>query len=102
MVLLHLPKVDVVVDVFDEMDQGKNIDFFFLQPLLKLAHWRPIHVKILLTSGPVLDIERARRMEVVLRLKLEERMADVGIASYIRYQANRSESCLSKALSMQL
>lgn len=87
--LAHLPRAYIVVDALDEMNQGPEMDAF-LQTLTKLSQWRPSRLKVLITSRPVSSVERALRLEKVLRLKLEEHMVDLDIAAYVKYRLDTS------------
>ncbi|KAJ4361759.1 hypothetical protein N0V83_010699 [Neocucurbitaria cava] len=73
-------KVFCVADALDEMDQGNDE---FLQALASLGQWKPDKVKLLMTSRPVPSIEVPLRQADMLRLRLEERLVDTDISSFV-------------------
>ncbi|KAF7550768.1 hypothetical protein G7046_g7911 [Stylonectria norvegica] len=80
--LAQLPLVYCVADALDEMDQG-NADF--ISSIVDLAHWRPSHIKVLMTSRPVAAVETPMRQKKYIDIRLEERLVDIDIATYVRF-----------------
>jgi len=79
--LSRLPaKAVCVADALDEMDGG-NDDF--LRALALFGQWKPHKVKLLITSRPVPSVEVPLRHANMLRIRLDEDMVDVDIASYV-------------------
>ena len=69
-----------IADALDEMDQGNDE---FLESLSKFADCMPSKVKVIMTSRPIPAIETSLRKINLLRLRLEERMVDTDISSYV-------------------
>jgi ankyrin repeat protein len=90
--LVYLPKVYCVVDALDEMDSGNEA---FLQALAEFGKWRPSQVKVVMTSRPVTSVELPLRRESILQIRLEEKLVDRDIASYVAHRLNRSPKQLS-------
>ncbi|KAK7430675.1 hypothetical protein QQZ08_002719 [Neonectria magnoliae] len=80
-------KVFCVVDALDEMDRENDT---FLKALGSLGQWRPGTVKVLLASRPVPSLEGPLRMTPCLHLRLQERMVDIDIATYVQFALYRS------------
>ncbi|KAK4188935.1 ankyrin-2 [Podospora australis] len=74
-------RVYLVADALDEMDRG-NDDF--LQDLGMLGSWKPEKVKVLITSRPVTTVEEPLCRVSALHVRLEERLVDVDIATFVR------------------
>lgn len=88
MALADLPdKVFCVGDALDEMDRGHDV---FLQDLGTLGQWRPGKVKVLITSRPVPSVEMPLRNVPCLHLRLEERLVDLDISTYVRFALSTS------------
>ena len=87
--LSHLPKVYILVDALDEMDQGRDTEDF-LHNLSHLAHQRPSRVKVMMTSRPDANLERALRLEIMLRLRLDEGLIDADIEAYVSSRLTKS------------
>ncbi|KAF4963551.1 hypothetical protein FSARC_8421 [Fusarium sarcochroum] len=80
--LESIPRVYCVVDALDEMDDG-NSDF--ITQLADLGQWRPSSVKVLLTSRPTANVEVAMRGANFLDVRMEEKLVDVDISTYVRH-----------------
>ncbi|KAF4975155.1 hypothetical protein FZEAL_8032 [Fusarium zealandicum] len=80
--LASIPLTYCVVDALDEMDQG-NEDF--IRSLAELGHWRPSTVKVLMTSRPVASVEMPMRRIDYVEVRMEERLVDIDIATYVRH-----------------
>ena len=80
--LAHLPRVYLVADALDEMGRGNDE---CLKALARLGLWRPGQVKVLLTSRPVNTVEAPLREFPMLRIRLEERLVDTDIATYVQH-----------------
>ncbi|KAM0559325.1 hypothetical protein ACHAPJ_004347 [Fusarium lateritium] len=80
--LESIPRIYCVVDALDEMDDG-NSDF--ITRLADLGCWRPSSVKVLLTSRPTANVEAAMRGAQFLDVRMEEKLVDVDISTYVRY-----------------
>ncbi|KAK4032081.1 putative ankyrin repeat protein [Parachaetomium inaequale] len=80
--LAHLPRVYLVADALDEMDRGNDE---CLKTLGRLGLWRPGQVKVLITSRPVGTVEEPLREFPALRIRLEERLVDTDIATYVQH-----------------
>jgi ankyrin repeat protein len=87
--LSYLPKVYILADALDEMNSGRDADDF-RQSLMDLANWRPSRVKVMITSRPVVNLERALRLEKILRLKLDKGLVDADIEAYVRSRLTKS------------
>jgi ankyrin repeat protein len=87
--LSYLPKVYILADALDEMNSGRDADDF-LQNLTDLANWRPSQVKVMITSRPVANLERALRLNKILRLKLDKGLVDADIEAYVRSRLTKS------------
>ncbi|KAK4150484.1 ankyrin-2 [Chaetomidium leptoderma] len=85
--LAHMPRVYLIADALDEMSKGNDE---CLRALAKLGLWRPGQVKVLITSRPVNTVEAPLREFPALRIRLEERLVDTDIATYV-------EHCLAKS-----
>ncbi|KAK4031963.1 ankyrin-2 [Parachaetomium inaequale] len=85
--LAHMPRVYLVADALDEMDKGNDE---FLKALARLGLWKPREVKVLITSRPVNTVEAPLREFPVLRIRLEERLVDVDIATYVQHSLESS------------
>ena len=80
--LAHLPRVYLVADALDEMGRGNDE---CLKALARLGLWRPGQVKVLLTSRPVNTVEAPLREFPMLRIRLEERLVDTDIATFVQH-----------------
>lgn len=58
----------------------------FLLSLAELGQWRPSQVKLIITSRPVVAVERPLRMAKMELIRLEEKMVDMDIATYVQYR----------------
>jgi hypothetical protein len=88
MAFASLPdKVFCVADALDEIDQGHEE---FLKMLGELGHWRPMAVKILITSRPVPSVEVPLRKTHCLHLRLQETLVDADISTYVHYVLSKS------------
>lgn len=77
----NLPgKVFCVADALDEMSLGNDA---FLAALGQFTRWRPDKVKVLITSRPVPSVEGPLRKSDALHIRLDEKMVDMDIASYV-------------------
>ena len=81
--LSHQPRVYAVADALDEMDLGNET---FLQALVELGQWRPNKIKLVMTSRPVATIETPLRSTLLLKIRLEERLVDIDIATYVNHR----------------
>jgi len=86
---IYIPKVYIVVDALDEMDQTKDLEPF-LQSLAALAGWRPSQVKVVATSRPVAYVEKTLRTANAFHIRLEERQVDIDIATYVKHKLSLS------------
>lgn len=86
-------RVFCVADALDEMDTGNDA---FLQALGSLGQWRPSKVKVLITSRPVPRVETPLRQIPVLSIRLEERLVDVDISTYVHSKLFESQIPQSK------
>ncbi|VUC29009.1 unnamed protein product [Clonostachys rosea] len=73
-------KVFCVVDALDEMDTGNDA---FLKALGLLSCSRPAKIKVLITSRPVARVETPLGQTPALHIRLEERLVDVDISTYV-------------------
>lgn len=88
MAFADLPgRVFCVGDALDEMDRGHDA---FLKELGTLGQWQPDKVKVLITSRPVPSVEMPLRNVPCLHLRLEERLVDVDISTYVRFALSTS------------
>jgi hypothetical protein len=79
--LAGLPgKAFCVADALDEINHGNDE---FLQSLATLGRWKPGKVKVLITSRPVPSVEIPLRKAKTLHIRLEEKMVDVDISTYV-------------------
>ncbi|KAJ5162768.1 uncharacterized protein N7500_004598 [Penicillium coprophilum] len=85
--LVAFPRVYCVTDALDEMDLGNDE---FLHSLVRLGHWRPSNVKVLITSRPVSIVENTLRSFSIPQIRLEESLVDLDIASYVQYKLHHS------------
>lgn len=85
--LESFPKVYCVTDALDEMDEGND---GFLHSLAELGQWRPLNVKVLMTSRPVASVETSLRRFPIQQIRLEERLVDLDIAAYVQYRLRGS------------
>ncbi|KAH7153273.1 ankyrin repeat-containing domain protein [Dactylonectria macrodidyma] len=83
--LAQLPLVYCVVDALDEMDQND-----FVSLLAELGQWRPAHIKVLMTSRPVVTVEFLMKRVQSIQICMEP---DDDIAAYVRH----SLECLSES-----
>ncbi|KAM0499195.1 hypothetical protein ACHAP8_005907 [Fusarium lateritium] len=74
-------KVFCVADALDEMDDG---NVAFLQAIGSLGQWRPHKVKVLISSRPVPKVELHLRQTPAFCIRLEERLVDCDISTYVR------------------
>ena len=81
--LSHQPQVYVIADALDEMDSGHDD---FLSALASLGSWRPSRVKVIITSRPVNTVEIPLRNAPALHIRLEERLVDIDIATYVNHR----------------
>ncbi|CAG9982350.1 unnamed protein product [Clonostachys byssicola] len=84
-------KVFCVADALDEMDTGNDA---FLRALGLLGCDRPAKVKVLITSRPVARVETPLGQIPALHIRLEERLVDVDISTYVH--SALSESCIPR------
>ncbi|KAL2126985.1 hypothetical protein VTI74DRAFT_11529 [Chaetomium olivicolor] len=80
--LAHMSRVYLVADALDEMDKGNDE---CLKTLARLGLWKPGEVKVLITSRPVSTVEAPLREFPALRIRLEERLVDTDIATYVQH-----------------
>ncbi|KAJ5643004.1 uncharacterized protein N7484_005511 [Penicillium longicatenatum] len=73
-------KVFCIADALDEMDTGNDT---FIQALGSLSQWRPMKVKVLVTSRPIPRLEILMLQTPALQIRLEERLVDVDISTYV-------------------
>ncbi|KAM5358037.1 hypothetical protein ACJZ2D_015659 [Fusarium nematophilum] len=85
--LASLPLTYCVIDALDEMDQG-NDDF--IASLAGLGRWRPSTVKVLMTSRPVASVERPMRPISYIGARMEERLVDLDISTYVQHCLSHS------------
>ncbi|VUC26516.1 unnamed protein product [Clonostachys rosea] len=83
----HLPRAYCVVDALDEIDDG-NEDF--LKALAELGRWRPAHIKVVATSRPVPRVEIPIRQIPMKEIRLEEKIIDIDIATYVQHHLEHS------------
>ena len=81
--LASIPKVFCIVDALDEMDMDQED---FLKNLVHLGKQKPANVKVLMTSRPLRRIEVALKDLSVLQIRLEQRLVDKDIATYVDYR----------------
>ncbi|KAJ4306633.1 hypothetical protein N0V88_001438 [Collariella sp. IMI 366227] len=79
--LTHMSRVYLFGDALDEMNKGNDE---FLKALARLGQWKPAEVKVLITSRPVSTVEEPLREFSPLRIRLEEQLVDVDIATYVQ------------------
>ncbi|KAF4460013.1 ankyrin [Fusarium albosuccineum] len=82
--LSHLPKVYILVDALDEMDQ-EELEIFS-QDLYELAECQPVQVKLFMTSRPVAVIEKIARTVKVLDIGLDKERVAPDITAYILHR----------------
>lgn len=82
--LSHLPKAYILVDALDEMNQETLEPF--LHQLSELGEWRPLEVKLVMTSRPVAVVERTVRGLNVLDVRLDRQRVESDIAAYVQYR----------------
>ncbi|KAF3925695.1 Tankyrase-2 [Arthrobotrys entomopaga] len=87
--LSQLSRAYIVVDALDEMDQNRDLEPF-LKSLTDLGKWRPSRVKIIMTSRPIAYIERYLKPANPINVRLEEKMVDLDIATYVRHRLKDS------------
>ena len=87
--VLYLPRAYCVVDALDEIDYGQDM-LDFLEGLTKLGMWRPAQIKIVITSRPVPSVEVPLRHAQTLNLRLEEKMVDLDIATFVQHMIKTS------------
>jgi hypothetical protein len=80
-------KVYCIADALDEMDQGNDS---FLEALATLGQWKPHKVKVLITSRPVPSIESPLRTAKFIQIRLEEKLVDMDISSYVQHSLKTS------------
>lgn len=80
-------RVFCIADALDEMDTGNDA---FLQAIGSLGQWRPAKVKVLITSRPVPRVETPLRKTLALHIRLEERLVDVDISTYVHSALSES------------
>ncbi|KAK3328716.1 ankyrin repeat-containing domain protein [Apodospora peruviana] len=85
--LAHMSRVYLVADALDEMDKGNDE---FLKALAQLGSWKPATVKVFITSRPVPTIEAPLREYPALKIRLEERLVDIDIATYVQHRMRGS------------
>ncbi|KAM0351521.1 hypothetical protein ACHAPU_002526 [Fusarium lateritium] len=85
--LASVPRIYCVADALDEMDDG-NSDF--ITQLAELGQLSSSSIKVLLTSRPTANVEAAMRDMKPLSLRMEEKLVDVDIASYVRHYLART------------
>ncbi|KGO39178.1 hypothetical protein PEXP_046520 [Penicillium expansum] len=85
--LVTLPKVYCVTDALDEMDRGNDE---FLHALVELGQWRPSNIKVFITSRPVSIVENSLRSFSIPQIRLEEKLVDLDIATYVQYKLRHS------------
>lgn len=69
-----------VVDALDEMDQGHDD---FLRSLASFGSHMRGKTKVIMTSRPTPSIELSLRLSDITHLRLEEKLVDVDISSYV-------------------
>lgn len=80
-------KVFCVADALDEMDQGNDT---FLSALAALGQWKPAKVKVLITSRPVPSVEGPLRTAKALHIRLQEKLVDRDISSFVQHGLRQS------------
>ncbi|KAM0190095.1 hypothetical protein ACHAPI_009607 [Fusarium lateritium] len=80
-------KVFCIADALDEMDDG---NVAFLQAIGSLGQWRPHKVKVLISSRPVPKVELHLRQTPAFCIRLEERLVDCDISTYVRTELSES------------
>ncbi|KAJ5704801.1 hypothetical protein N7536_000490 [Penicillium majusculum] len=81
-------KVFCIADALDEMDTGNDT---FIQALGSLSQWRPTKVKVLVTSRPIPRLEIPMHQTPALHIRLEERLVDVDISTYVHTLLSESK-----------
>ncbi|EHK17693.1 ankyrin repeat protein, partial [Trichoderma virens Gv29-8] len=84
----YLPKVYCVIDALDEMNLGNDQ---FLHELAKFASWRPLKIKIIITSRPVPAVEMPLRLYPTLQVRLQQQLVDHDIAVYVQSLLTESD-----------
>ncbi|KAF5012003.1 hypothetical protein FDECE_1918 [Fusarium decemcellulare] len=80
-------KVFCIADALDEMDTGNEA---FLPAIGSLGQWRPHKVKVLISSRPVPKVEAHLRQIPAFHIRLEERMVDIDISTYVNSALSES------------
>ncbi|KAF4456094.1 hypothetical protein F53441_1709 [Fusarium austroafricanum] len=80
--LVSVPRVYCVADALDEMDEGNK---GFITQLAELGHLNPSSIKVLLTSRPTANVESEMRGVKPLHIRMEEKLVDVDIATYVQH-----------------
>lgn len=80
-------KVFCIADALDEMDTGNEA---FLQAIGSLSQWRPHKVKVLISSRPVPKVEVHLRQIPAFHIRLEERLVDLDISTYVNSALSES------------
>ncbi|KAF4982526.1 hypothetical protein FZEAL_1865 [Fusarium zealandicum] len=80
-------KVFCIADALDEMDAGNEA---FLQAIGSLGQWRPRKVKVLISSRPVPKVEAHLRQIPAFHIRLEERLVDLDISTYVNSTLSES------------
>ncbi|UKZ79396.1 hypothetical protein TrVFT333_007149 [Trichoderma virens FT-333] len=84
----YLPKVYCVIDALDEMNLGNDQ---FLHELAKFASWRPLKIKMIITSRPVPAVEMPLRLYPTLQVRLQQQLVDHDIAVYVQSLLTESD-----------
>lgn len=80
-------RVFCVADALDEMDTGNDA---FLRTIGSLSQWKPAKIKVLISSRPVPRIEIPLRQTPALHIRLEERLVDIDISTYVNSALSES------------
>ncbi|KAH7125069.1 ankyrin repeat-containing domain protein [Dactylonectria estremocensis] len=80
-------RVFCVAGALDEMDTGNDA---FLRVIGSLGQWKPAKVKVLISSRPVPRVEIPLRQTPALHIRLEERLVDVDISTYVNSALSES------------
>ena len=90
--LTGLPgRVICVADALDEMNTDHDR---FLQSLAALGHWKINKVMVLITSRPMPSLEECFRRTPLHTLRLDEKMVDMAVRSYVYRSLVSSELSL--------
>lgn len=81
-------RVFCIADALDEMDTGNDA---FLQAIGSLGQWKSTKVKVLITSRPVPRVEIPLHQTPAFHIRLEERLVDVDISTYVHSALSKSQ-----------